>query len=265
MTSWSNNLNGITSGTTVTTANSGGVSGTAFTTVTVPTGGSLTAQATAAQEGATGLQIVYSTTTTAGYVGWNATAAVGVRLAVSFWFQFASAPSATVGFYQTTPTAAALQLNSSRQILVNSNSGVVATSTAVTAGTWVFVQLASTVGSTTTSGRIEAKITTAAGATVLNYDSAATINTGTAAISSIAFGHPGFAAVANTFSYDLLTADNALGTGFPGTAAPTAGGNIKVWDGAAWVAKPVKVWTGTAWVAKPVKRWTGTAWVLTTY
>ena len=47
--------------------------------------------------------------------------------------------------------------------------------------------------------------------------------------------------------------------------AVVAGGNAKVWNGSAWVAKPVKVWNGSAWVTKPVKRWNGTAWVTTTY
>lgn len=40
-------------------------------------------------------------------------------------------------------------------------------------------------------------------------------------------------------------------------------GYIKVWNGTAWVKKPIKVWNGTAWVAKPVKRWNGVAWVAT--
>lgn len=48
-------------------------------------------------------------------------------------------------------------------------------------------------------------------------------------------------------------------------AASVAAGNAKVWNGSAWVAKPVKVWNGSAWVTKPVKRWNGTAWVTTTY
>lgn len=43
------------------------------------------------------------------------------------------------------------------------------------------------------------------------------------------------------------------------------GGNVKVWNGASWVAKPVKIWTGSAWVTKPLKRWNGTAWVPTNY
>lgn len=41
-----------------------------------------------------------------------------------------------------------------------------------------------------------------------------------------------------------------------------AGGLIKVWNGSAWVEKPVKVWNGSAWVQKPVKVWNGSSWVL---
>jgi hypothetical protein len=44
-----------------------------------------------------------------------------------------------------------------------------------------------------------------------------------------------------------------------------AGGKIKVWNGSAWVAKPMKVWNGSSWVAKPVKFWNGAAWVVTNY
>lgn len=42
-------------------------------------------------------------------------------------------------------------------------------------------------------------------------------------------------------------------------------GNIKFWNGAAWLTKPVKYWNGSAWVTKPVKRWNGSAWVKTNY
>ena len=42
-------------------------------------------------------------------------------------------------------------------------------------------------------------------------------------------------------------------------------GQIKVWDGSAWVAKPMKVWTGAAWEIKPVKFYNGSTWVTTTY
>jgi len=42
-------------------------------------------------------------------------------------------------------------------------------------------------------------------------------------------------------------------------------GQIKVWNGAAWIAKPVKVWNGASWVVKPVKYWNGSAWTITPY
>lgn len=42
-------------------------------------------------------------------------------------------------------------------------------------------------------------------------------------------------------------------------------GGIKVWNGSAWVPKPVKVWNGSAWVVKPVKRWNGSSWITTPY
>lgn len=42
-------------------------------------------------------------------------------------------------------------------------------------------------------------------------------------------------------------------------------GQIKVWDGTQWVAKPVKVWNGASWVTKPIKFYNGATWVTTTY
>lgn len=42
-------------------------------------------------------------------------------------------------------------------------------------------------------------------------------------------------------------------------------GQIKVWDGSQWVAKPVKVWTGASWEVKPVKYYNGATWVTTPY
>jgi len=42
-------------------------------------------------------------------------------------------------------------------------------------------------------------------------------------------------------------------------------GQIKVWNGSSWVAKPVKVWNGSAWVIKPIKYYNGTIFVTTGY
>ena len=50
-----------------------------------------------------------------------------------------------------------------------------------------------------------------------------------------------------------------------GSAPPGNTGQIKVWTGAVWEAKPMKVWTGATWEIKPVKFWDGTQWVTTPY
>lgn len=50
--------------------------------------------------------------------------------------------------------------------------------------------------------------------------------------------------------------------------APASGGStgqIKVWNGSAFVAKPIKVWNGSSWVTKPVKYWNGSSWITTPY
>lgn len=64
----------------------------------------------------------------------------------------------------------------------------------------------------------------------------------------------------------LVLRDGGPGT-FDVTLSDGGGttGQIKVWTGAAWVAKPMKVWTGAAWVTKPVKFWNGTTWTTTPY
>jgi hypothetical protein len=46
-----------------------------------------------------------------------------------------------------------------------------------------------------------------------------------------------------------------------GAAPPATDGYVKVWNGSAWVAKPLKVWDGSAWNIKPVKHWNG-SWQL---
>lgn len=51
------------------------------------------------------------------------------------------------------------------------------------------------------------------------------------------------------------------------TGSPAGGGSgsastsrIELWNGTAWVQKPLNIWSGTAWVQKPLERWSGTAW-----
>jgi hypothetical protein len=44
------------------------------------------------------------------------------------------------------------------------------------------------------------------------------------------------------------------------SVATAAMAGVGVWNGSAWVEKPVKVWNGSAWVQKPVKHWDGSSW-----
>lgn len=50
-----------------------------------------------------------------------------------------------------------------------------------------------------------------------------------------------------------------------GTPPTGTTGQIKVWNGSSWEAKPIKAWNGSTWETKPVKRWDGSAWVETPY
>lgn len=44
-------------------------------------------------------------------------------------------------------------------------------------------------------------------------------------------------------------------------APPSPSGlQISVWNGSAWVLKPLKRWDGAAWVPAVLKRWNGSAW-----
>lgn len=46
---------------------------------------------------------------------------------------------------------------------------------------------------------------------------------------------------------------------------PSVGGNIKVYSGSSFVAKPVKVYNGSMWATKPLKVYNGSNWVETSY
>jgi hypothetical protein len=74
-----------------------------------------------------------------------------------------------------------------------------------------------------------------------------------------------FDQAAFSYALDSVVYSSAAITFALRPAPESSGGNIKVWNGSAWVAKPVKVWNGSSWVAKPVKRWNGSAWITTPY
>lgn len=62
-------------------------------------------------------------------------------------------------------------------------------------------------------------------------------------------------------NWNEVQASVVLNNDFFGDIVATGTGLANVWNGSAWVAKPVKVWNGSAWVTKPLKRWSGSSWV----
>jgi hypothetical protein len=92
--------------------------------------------------------------------------------------------------------------------------------------------------------------------------------------STIATGYVSLTNIASNpyrVGYDLTPGTNAvMGANFPAQmllavniveVAQATSRLGKIWNGSAWVTKPVKVWSGSAWVTKPVKIWNGSAWV----
>ena len=61
-------------------------------------------------------------------------------------------------------------------------------------------------------------------------------------------------------AWDEGVAGQILSSDFFASASPTQT-NLKVWNGSAWVLKPLKHWNGTAWVSAVLKRWNGSSWV----
>ena len=90
---------------------------------------------------------------------------------------------------------------------------------------------------------------------------------GTSGIAGVLRGAPG--TITPAMSTSLIAADGSwtcVTVALRDAAAVVvARGNMKTWNGSAWVAKPAKFWNGSAWVKKPVKIWNGSAWVLTNY
>lgn len=68
----------------------------------------------------------------------------------------------------------------------------------------------------------------------------------------------------------FTASNNRFWAGATIAIAPSGGGGgttgqIKVWNGSSFVAKPVKVYNGSTWVTKPVKSYNGSTWVTTPY
>src|SRR3954468_21159865 len=139
MTTNTNTLNGIASGTAVTTGNSGSTSGTAFASVA----GTAVAQSTSAFEGATGLALT-SASGALGYVSWLTNSGVSIRDTFSFYFKIDALPNSGAALNIFVHGALQLFITSAGTIKVYnagvSGGAVLATSAAISTGTWYFIQ-----------------------------------------------------------------------------------------------------------------------------
>jgi hypothetical protein len=225
-----NNAEGGTTGTTVTTGNSGAESGTAAASVLINANNAITFDTAAARRGGLGYKFDMGTTNPC-QLTWNL--ATTIRTVMRFYYMVTVLPTASdyVAVYRNaTIGPATLTLTSANKFNMQNAAGVgISASTAtnpIVANTWYRVEIGITKGTTTTNGRIEYAYYIGDSTTAeFSYDSGATVNAGTSDIASIRLGRNTAATVAGVRYYDDLVAkDLASGwIGPPSDAVAPAG------------------------------------------
>jgi hypothetical protein len=225
MTTISNTFEGGTAGARVTTAASGGVSGTAtsgssgFATTDTNT---CTFDNARAAHGTVSMKMVFSTTALA-FQLWNF--ASTIRTVARFYVYLPSLPATTqfnlATFRNATGTMMTAAISTTGRLMIIDSTGTVITGSAATAvfptAQWVRVELAVTKGTTTTNGVAEWRYYLGDSSTAVQTYSSTAVNTGTTDVAGIRLGTTPAATTGYTIWYDLQVSD--LATGFIG--APT--------------------------------------------
>ena len=181
--SLTNNLEGGTNGTTISTANSGGISGNAFDVVTVGTGTTVAYSTTHAAHGGVAMAVATGSTATAALCRWSTSLGTQTTLYGRAYLYLSALPVAqdtVVSFKNSGTAACAIQINTSGNLVIhNAVDATVHTSTnAIPPGQWVRIEwsvtFSATVGAITLSYYAPMDSTTA----VETYTSAATQNFG---------------------------------------------------------------------------------------
>lgn len=127
MTLLSNSFEGGTNGTSITHANSGGTSGTAFDFVTVGTGGTCQYSNTQAAHGSLSCNVATGSTATGTSFGWTTTFGTPTQAWFRCYLFFTANPATSCRFYTTTNTSgtglARWLVNSSGKIVVQNDAG----------------------------------------------------------------------------------------------------------------------------------------------
>ena len=204
----SNTAEGGTAGVSVTTGNSGGASGNAFTVVSRGSGATLIYSAAAAAHGALGYSIKGSSGT-ATFVGWNGYSATS--MAIRFYYNpgptLPSKVMRLADIRNSTATASRVELSASNQLFIQNAAGTTVTTFphALQANTWYRIEL--TISISSSAAAINAAYYPADSTTPVDPAySTITGNTGTANIAQVSIGSPASATWTGTSYFDDVAA-----------------------------------------------------------
>ena len=223
----SNSAEGGSAGTSVTTANSGGASGNAFTLVTKGTGAALVYSSAAHAHGVLGYALT-GASGTATSIGWNGYSATS--MALRFYYNPGpTLPNSVLrlaDIRNASGTAARIELSASNQIFIQNNAGTtVATfAHALQANTWYRIELAISVSSS--AATINAAYYLLDSTTPVDPAYATTAgNTGAASLTQVTVGSAASATWTGTSYFDDV-ASQSPSTAFigPVSVSPTAPG-----------------------------------------
>jgi hypothetical protein len=225
-----NTADGGTNGTTVSTGNSGGASGTAWDLVSIPTG-TLTYSSTQARQGTLSYKVVTTAATAAeGILRWGDTLALPAASLRCYVFLPGTNPTvaATLAQFSTNggaiaaSTKLALSTTGKLQLQDATGAGLWTSTSALPTGVWVRLEMYAQPGTTTTNGVAGAGYATGTGALTEQFTTS-TANAGTAVIGRAQFGKNSGTWATQTFYMDDIALGNTAA--FLGTAdfntAPT--------------------------------------------
>ena len=204
----SNSAEGGTAGVSVTTANSGGASGNAFTVLSKGSGASLVYATAAAAHGTLGYSL-HGSSGTATLMGWNGYSATS--MAIRFYYNpgptLPSKVMRLADIRNSTATAARVELSASNQLFIQNTAGTTLTTFphALQANTWYRTEL--TISISGSAAAINAACYPADSTTPVDPAySTTTGNTGTANITQVAIGSAASATWTGTSYFDDLAA-----------------------------------------------------------
>lgn len=204
-----NTAAGGTAGTAATISNTGGVSGDAFDTADLATGGIWEFSSTSSH-GTVGYRV--QGTAARAYFGWNSFSSATATMSSRFYIRVPAAPSIAIQIFQvrsSTAAAGSINMTTGRALQVtDSAGGVLYTSNALTLDTWYRLEIAHEVGTSTTGKIWFAYYSMDSTTPVQTMFTSTNANLGTANLNEVRFGKLGQTGNHEMF-IDSLKVDNA--------------------------------------------------------